>query len=94
MASLSKAVPLASAIPVAHLSPSCTQVWQGTDAQAKDVATKLSIVRKDFSLSFLLHRAESRKIQTQGEHQGCQVGGAWIPETLCVEEGQLQWVLV
>lgn len=50
MASLSKAVPLASAIPVAHLSPSCTQVWQVTDTQAKHVAAKLYIVRKEFSL--------------------------------------------
>lgn len=92
---LSKAIPLASAIPVAHLSPSCTQVWQVTDAQAKDVATKLYIVRKDFSPSLLLHWAESGKIRPQEKASG--LPGGWRPapcDSVCVEEGQLQWALM
>lgn len=75
MASLSKAVPFASTIPVTHLSPSCKQVWQVTDAQEKDVVTKLYIVRKDFSLSFLLHWAESREIEAQERASG--LPGGW-----------------
>lgn len=47
MASLSKAVPVTPAIPGARLSPNCTQVWQVTDAEAKDVVTKPYSIRKD-----------------------------------------------
>jgi hypothetical protein len=46
-----------------------------TDAQAKGVVTKLYIVRKDFSLSFLLHWAESREIEAQERASG--LPGGW-----------------
>lgn len=94
MASLSKAVPVTPAIPMACLAPNRTQVWQVTDAQAKDMATKLYIIRKDFSPSFVLHWAESRKIQSE---RASGLLGGWgldLYDSVCVEEGQLQWALV
>lgn len=33
---------------------------------------------------FFSIRQKAGRYRPRGEHQGCQVGGAWIPETLCV----------